>query len=242
MSLICSSFVDNMKLLFFTYSLLFGLGSSCVFSAGLVVISQYFKKRQSLATGLLTGGHGGGVLIMGPTLEALIRAIGWKDAYRIMAGVAFVLCSLAITFDPNVEKDAEEKDKGERKEIKEGENDSLIRTKMKKIFDFSVWKVPPVIAIVLAACVVEFGHFVPQIHLVSDYSGATGSQFRPHVHTYRDIFLNPQFFLPDSKISTSSRIRPVSGFTLVPGLLWEYWQQSMRHKAREICILPCLSR
>ena len=68
---------------------------------------------------------------MGPTLEALIRAIGWKDAYRIMAGVAFVLCSLAITFDPNVEKDAEEKDKGEREEIKEGENDNLIRTKMR---------------------------------------------------------------------------------------------------------------
>ena len=180
-SLICSSFVDNMKLLFFTYSLLFGLGSSCVFSAGLVVISQYFKKRQSLATGLLTGGHGGGVLIMGPTLEALIRAIGWKNAYRIMAGVAFVLCSLAITFDPNVEKDAEEKDKGEREEIKEGENDSLIRTKMKKIFDFSVWKVPPVIAIVLAACVVEFGHFVPQIHLVSDNIAIIGNQFRPHV-------------------------------------------------------------
>lgn len=192
MSLTCSSFVDNMKLLFFTYSLLFGLGSSCVFSAGLVVISQYFKKRQSLATGLLTGGHGGGVLIMGPTLEALIRAIGWKDAYRIMAGVAFVLCSLSITFDPNVEKDAEEKEKGEREEIKEGENDNLIRTKMKKVFDFSVWKVPPVIAIVLAACVVEFGHFVPQIHLVSDYIAIIGNQFRPHVSGF--FFLNPQLF------------------------------------------------
>ena len=118
---------------------------------------------------------------MGPTLEALIRAIGWKDAYRIMAGVAFVLCSLAITFDPNVEKDAEEKDNGEREEIKEGENDSLIRTKMKKIFDFSVWKVPPVIAIVLAACVVEFGHFVPQIHLVSYYIGTVGNQLRPRL-------------------------------------------------------------
>ena len=25
-----------------------------------------------------------------------------------------------------------------------------------------------------------------------------------------------------------------------PELLWEYWQQNMRHKAREICILLCL--
>ena len=189
-----------MKILFFTYSLLFGLGSSCVFSAGLVVISQYFKRRQSLATGLLTGGHGGGVLIMGPTLEALIRAIGWKDAYRIMAGVAFVLCSLSITFDPNVEKDAEEKDKGEREEIKEGEDDNLIRTKMKKVFDFSVWKVPPVIAIVLAACVVEFGHFVPQIHLVSYYIGTVGNQFRPRLHVSGFFcFLNRQLFLSGFK-------------------------------------------
>ena len=88
--------------LFFTYSLLFGLGSSCTFSAGLVVIGKYFKKRQSLATGVLTAGHGGGVLVMGPTLEALVRITGsWQTTYRIMAGVAFMLCSLAVTFDPN---------------------------------------------------------------------------------------------------------------------------------------------
>ena len=34
MSLIASSFVENMLVLFFTYSLVFGLGSSCTFSAG----------------------------------------------------------------------------------------------------------------------------------------------------------------------------------------------------------------
>ena len=79
---------------------------------------------------------------------------------------------------------------------------------------------------------------------------------RPHVFRY---FWIRNFFFPDSKISTSARIRMqiefarphvsdtyrshVSGFTLVPrNSLWEYWQQSMRRKAREICILLCLSR
>ena len=57
--------------------------------------------------GILTVGRGGGVLVMSPTLEALVRATGWQTTYRIMAGVGFVLCSLAITFDPNVEKDEE---------------------------------------------------------------------------------------------------------------------------------------
>lgn len=168
-SLITSSFVENMMVLFFTYSLLFGFGSSCTFSSGLVVISQYFKKRKSLATGVLTAGHGGGVLIMGPTLEALVRTTGsWQTTYRIMAGVAFVLCSLAVTFDPNVESDDDDNNKEQDEAGASGEdaNNEKVATK-KQLIDFSVWKEPPVIAIIVGACVVEFGHFVPQIHLVS---------------------------------------------------------------------------
>ena len=55
---------------------------------------------------------------MGPTLEALIRAVGWQTTYQIMAGVAFVLCSLAITFDPNVEADEEKMVSKKRKRRK----------------------------------------------------------------------------------------------------------------------------
>ena len=154
--------------LFFTYSLLFGLGSSCTFSAGLVVIGKYFKKRQSLATGVLTAGHGGGVLVMGPTLEALVRITGsWQTTYRIMAGVAFILCSLAVTFDPNVESDEDDNDNQEKEERHGGDKAIEEGATKKQLIDFSVWKELPVIAIIVGACVVEFGHFVPQIHLVS---------------------------------------------------------------------------
>ena len=170
MSLIASSFVENILLLFFTYSLLFGFGCCCTFSAGLVVISQFFKKRQSLATGVLNAGRGVGVFVMGPTLEALIRAVGWQTTYRIMAGVAFVLYSLAITFDPNVEAD-EERSGSNKKAEKEDAGGKTKKEKMitqiKNVFDLSVWKEPPVVFFILGACVVEFGHFVPQIHLVS---------------------------------------------------------------------------
>ncbi|KAJ7365254.1 hypothetical protein OS493_005351 [Desmophyllum pertusum] len=40
------------------------------------------------------------------------------------------------------------------------------KKKKKQLLDFSVWKEPPVIAIIVGASVVEFGHFVPQIHLI----------------------------------------------------------------------------
>ena len=73
------------------------------------------------------------------------------------------------------------------------------------------------------------------------------------VHTYPNI-LNPQLFLSGFKNSTTRRIRIQIGFALphvsdtypdslyYPGLLWEYWQQSMRRTAREICNLLCLER
>ena len=169
-SLMASSLVENILLLFFTYSLLFGFGCCCTFSAGLVVISQFFKKRQSLATGVLNAGPGVGVIVMGPTLEALIRAVGWQTTCRIMAGVAFALCSLAITFDPNVETDEEKSSSNERAEKEDAggktKKEKMI-TQIKNVFDLSVWKEPPVVFFTLGACVVEFGHLVPQIHLVS---------------------------------------------------------------------------
>ena len=71
------------------------------------------------------------------------------------------------------------------------------------------------------------------------------------VHSYPNIF-NPQLFLSgfknfhvqtyphSNRICQSTSIRHVSRFTLP--LLWEYWQQSVRRNAREICILLCLER
>ena len=74
---------------------------------------------------------------------------------------------------------------------------------------------------------------------------------RSHVSEY--VWIR-NFFFPDSKISMSRRICINIGFALphvsdtypdslyYPGLLWEYWQQSMRLSARGICTLLCLER
>ncbi|XP_068729989.1 monocarboxylate transporter 10-like [Montipora capricornis] len=159
-SLLVSSFVDNLYLLLFTYSVLFGFGCSCTFSSGMVVINQYFNRRESIAMGILNLGVGGGILVMGPTLEALIMATGWRSTCRVMAVVVVILRSLVITFDPNVEANEEIT----HEETASG-NTSLI-SKIKKVFDFSVWKEPPVIAFFIPAFLLSFGHFVPLIHMI----------------------------------------------------------------------------
>ena len=42
-----------------------------MFSASLNIISKYFKKRPSLATGIVSCGKGGGVLVLGPLLQTI---------------------------------------------------------------------------------------------------------------------------------------------------------------------------
>ena len=153
LSLGFSSLAKNILVLYLTYSVLYGLGTSCVFSASLNIVSKYFKKKRSMATGIVTCGQGGGVLILGPLLQTMVDGLGWQTTYRIMAGVVFFLCLSGITYSPDVQTEDAENAPAEMK------------SKGCHI-DVSVWREPKFVAVVVSASVMMFGHYVPQIHLV----------------------------------------------------------------------------
>ena len=140
-----ASFSDGLLALYFSYSIPFGVGTCLVFNASLVVASRYFSKGRSLALGIVSLGQGLGVLIYGPTLQALIDNYGWKITYRIVAAVVFGICLLALTFDPNVkpEKQVNQESNPITKENERPEGQRARRF----ILDVSVWKVPEFVAI-----------------------------------------------------------------------------------------------
>lgn len=98
-----SSLAKNIVILFLTYSVLYALGTSYVLSASLNIITRYFKRWRSMATGILACGQGGGILIQGPLLQAIIDAFGWRTVFQIMAGVVPVLCPSGPTYSPNLQ-------------------------------------------------------------------------------------------------------------------------------------------
>ena len=168
-SLATASLSEGLVTMYLSYGILFGIGTSFVFNAGLVVVSNYFRKRRSLALGFVSAGQGLGVLAQGPLLQTLIDSYGWKTTYRIMAGVVFCTCLLGITYDPNVKT---EEIKGNPEHLSLSEIDESQppprRPGRRRVFlDVSVWKVPAFVVITLSSSVAQFGHFVPQIHLVS---------------------------------------------------------------------------
>ena len=168
LSLGLSSLAKNILTLFLTYSALYGLGTSCVLSASLNIISKYFRKRRSMATGIVVCGKGGGVLILGPVLQTMINAFGWQTTYQIMAGVVLSLCLSGLTYSPNVENDELQ---GDVAEVEASAKTSVEEEKSGCHAFLTVWKEPKFVALVASSSVMMFGHFVPQIHLVNNFLG-----------------------------------------------------------------------
>ena len=165
-SLATASLSKTMVTLYFTYSVLFGIGTSFVFNSGLVIVSNYFTRRRSLALGVVSAGQGLGVLAQGPLLQTLVDGYGWKTTYRIMSGVVLGMCLLGVTYDPNVRSDRQVENTNQMTSNEENLPPHVKQEKRHLFLDLSVWKVPAFVAITSSSAVAQFGHFVPQIHLV----------------------------------------------------------------------------
>lgn len=165
-SLVSASMSQSLVVLYLSYSIPFGIGTSFIFNAGLVIVSNYFTRRRSLALGFVSAGQGLGVLVQGPLLQTLIDHYGWKTTYRIMAGVIFGVCLLGVTYDPNVKSDMEVENADQLSSSDEKRPHQPREKKRCMFLDVSVWKIPAFVAINLSSGIAQFGHFVPQIHLI----------------------------------------------------------------------------
>ena len=91
--------------MFITHSLLFGLGSSLIFTASFLITAKNFRKRRSFAVGVVSVGGSIGVLVMGPFLQLLVDMVGWRGTYRIASAVLCLVCVSGVTFGDPSEND-----------------------------------------------------------------------------------------------------------------------------------------
>ena len=134
-----------------------------------------------MATGIVTCGQGGGVVILAPLLQTMIDTLGWRKTFQIMAGVVPVLCLSGLTYSPNVQnKDVDnsvlERDEKtssvesvgtEQEQYEDGPAKGETSGEKKGCHAYiTVWKEPKFVVTVIST-IVFFGHYVPQIHLVN---------------------------------------------------------------------------
>lgn len=211
---------NSLVTLYLAYSIPFGIGTSFIFNAGLVIVSNYFTRRRSLALGFVSAGQGMGVLVQGPLLQTLIDNYGWKTTYRIMAGLVFGICLLGITYDPNVKCDKGVEDADQLESSDKHFPHQRGQKKKSMFLDVSVWKIPAFVAITLSSAIAQFGHFVPQIHLVSSIA-QMNTEFAKLLFKW----------LPCNSTPTGSTARRVL-FVATSRLEWSRWKSSSNLQVR----------
>lgn len=104
--LLLSAFVPDAKLLFLTYSVLYGIGSNFIDNTTLNLIAAYFPRKNSArATCFATLGWSIGSLTLNPALERLCTIVGWRHAFQILsAGFLVVGLFFGMFFRPAPER------------------------------------------------------------------------------------------------------------------------------------------
>lgn len=99
-----------------------GLGNSCFYGNGLVMIGKYFRKYKTLATGLSLAGASIGQFAMPPLIEYLMETYGLGGTLLIIAALYSHSAISGALFRPIEQYEQTEKhDAVERKEIQEVE-------------------------------------------------------------------------------------------------------------------------
>lgn len=148
-SLVVSSFVTSLNVMFATFSLLYGIGACMCTAPTMTITPEYFEKYLGIATGITVSGGSFGTLIMSPLSQVIIVKAGWRTAFRVYAGL------FVINMILNSRIRAPAYLKGRRIEGR-----SLRQ-------DLRIWKNRVFVVWTVAIALVMFGFYIPYVHLVS---------------------------------------------------------------------------
>jgi len=141
------------------YGLGVGLGVGCSYVPAVGAVQRWFAKRRGFASGLAVSGIGVGTLIMPPLASLLIAALGWREAYLVLGGLAaFVGVGMALLIenDPSDRGLGPDGDPlpsgGERRRLAGATLGEAMRSRR-------------FINLYIACLICSFGVFVPFVHL-----------------------------------------------------------------------------
>lgn len=152
--LILTSLANQLEVLYVTHSLMFGLGTSLMYTPSLIVIARYYGKWRSAATGLVVSCGSLGQLVLSPLLNFFVVSYGISLTFRWL-GSAFAVVSILSSLSFYL---LDKKTKLERTGAAV-EADWRIMAELLKNKSFLLW--------ILVMMICNFTYYIPLIHLVS---------------------------------------------------------------------------
>ncbi|XP_065072083.1 monocarboxylate transporter 10-like isoform X1 [Rhopilema esculentum] len=159
LSLVATSFASSIFETYFTLGLMFAIGQSLCYFAPLLILPHYFKRKLSLAHGIVLCGSSLGGLAQAPGLGFILQKYGFSSGMRLSSVTALLIIAVSVlfklpeeSFGPNSLKCRKER----KREI-------TIKTEMEEI---PLLRNYAYIIFVFAIMLVSFGVFIPFVHLV----------------------------------------------------------------------------
>jgi MFS family permease len=151
---------ESLAQVYAAYGLGVGIGIGCSYVPVLGAVQRWFSRRRGFASGLAVSGIGVGTLVMPPLAAMLIAALGWRETWLVLGGLAIVVgggMAVLIESDP--------RDRGL------SPDGDLVPSDVQpsKSAGTSVWEAVSsrrFIGLYAACLICSFGIFIPFVHLV----------------------------------------------------------------------------
>jgi len=119
---LASHYATSMAYLICTVGIVMGLGFGLMYCPAIVIVTIYFEKRRSLATGITVCGAGVGTFLFSNIIGQMISRFGWRQVFLIYAGIILICVPCGAMYRPiQFQPIYEEEDEDEEEEV-EGED------------------------------------------------------------------------------------------------------------------------
>ena len=164
--MLLSSFVRSISMMYLTYGVILGFGSSLVYNPSMVILGHYFRKRLGIVNGIVSFGSAIFTMILPYSIQYLVKVIGFSNTLRVLAGIFSLLIPLSMTWKPTYSQ-------------KHKELDHFLSTEsvyksargayqfLQKFLNTDIWKNKGYVVWAIALPISFIGYFVPFVHLVS---------------------------------------------------------------------------
>jgi MFS family permease len=149
----------NLAEVYAAYGLGVGLGVGCAYVPAVGAVQRWFVKRRGFASGLAVSGIGVGTLAVPPLAAVFITALGWREAYFALGGLAALIgasMALLIENDPRDRGLGPDGDPPQTGERAQAQGFSVRQAIASRRF----------VGLYAACLICSFGLFTPFVHLV----------------------------------------------------------------------------
>ncbi|KAF9174073.1 hypothetical protein BGX20_001102 [Mortierella sp. AD010] len=174
LALVATAFATSLWQFYFTQGLLYGMGGSLTYFAGLSLPAQWFITRnRGLVTGIAISGGGIGGLWMSPIISSILLSKGLRWTMLALAIAHLVLLMpVCMLFRTRIESGRQRAKRIQRFGYRKGESSE--QDKKRKFVDFSIMRDTRFCMLFVAGIFVVSGYFTP-FYFISSYAQQHGA-------------------------------------------------------------------